>query len=107
MFNYLHLFTLKKYEILACLEFSSERKRMSIIVKEPDSNKIIMYTKGADSMIIPKLSKKTNPPELVRFNINQLKFFSKQVKFIIVIYTKGYRTLCIAQREIPAEEFKE
>jgi len=50
---------------------------MSIIVKEPETNRIIMYTKGADSMILPKLSKKTNSPEIVKFNINQLKTFSK------------------------------
>jgi magnesium-transporting ATPase (P-type) len=33
------------FETLRVLEFSGERKRMSIIVKTPD-NKIVMYSKG-------------------------------------------------------------
>jgi phospholipid-transporting ATPase len=41
----------KTYEILNELEYSSERKRMSIICKDPETNKIILYSKGADSMI--------------------------------------------------------
>ena len=33
------------YETLRVLEFSGERKRMSVIVKTPE-NKIMMYSKG-------------------------------------------------------------
>ena len=49
-----------------------------------------MFTKGADSVIIPRLGKKNNSQELKKFNL-KLKSYSKQ----------GYRTLCIAKREIP------
>lgn len=42
----------KIYEFLQKIEFSSDRKRMSIIVKDPDTNKVILYTKGADSYIL-------------------------------------------------------
>ena len=38
------------YKILEVLEFDSDRKRMSIIVKD-SNNKIIVYTKGADSIL--------------------------------------------------------
>ena len=43
-----------KYELLNVIEFTSTRKRMSVIVRSPD-NKIICMTKGADSIIIPRL----------------------------------------------------
>lgn len=43
---------------------------MSIIVREPETNKIIMYTKGADSVIIPRLGKKNNSQELKKFNLS-------------------------------------
>lgn len=43
-----------KYELLNVIEFSSARKRMSVIVREPNG-KIMIYTKGADSIIIPRL----------------------------------------------------
>ena len=42
------------YQILDVIEFSSKRKRMSIIVKMPD-NRICIFCKGADSMIIQLL----------------------------------------------------
>jgi magnesium-transporting ATPase (P-type) len=36
------------------IEFTSTRKRMSVVVKSPDG-KLICMTKGADSVIIPRL----------------------------------------------------
>ncbi|KAH7033641.1 phospholipid-translocating P-type ATPase [Microdochium trichocladiopsis] len=42
------------YEVLDVIEFSSDRKRMSIIVRMPDG-KICIFCKGADSTIIPRL----------------------------------------------------
>lgn len=38
-----------KYEKCAVLEFNSVRKRMSVIIKDPQTNQYILYTKGADS----------------------------------------------------------
>ena len=43
-----------KYELLNVIEFTSTRKRMSVIVKD-QNNKIICMTKGADSIIVPRL----------------------------------------------------
>ncbi len=42
------------YEILDVIEFSSKRKRMSIITKRPDGQ-LWLITKGADSMVLPRL----------------------------------------------------
>ncbi|KAF2212436.1 hypothetical protein CERZMDRAFT_121244 [Cercospora zeae-maydis SCOH1-5] len=42
------------YDILEIIEFSSKRKRMSIVVKCPD-DKIWLICKGADNAIIPRL----------------------------------------------------
>lgn len=44
----------ESYEILEVIEFSSKRKRMSIVVRCPD-NRIWLICKGADSAIIPRL----------------------------------------------------
>ncbi|KAH6632204.1 hypothetical protein F5144DRAFT_512375 [Chaetomium tenue] len=44
----------RTYQILDVLEFSSKRKRMSIIVGCPDG-RIWLLTKGADSAILPRL----------------------------------------------------
>ncbi|KAK0845248.1 drs2 neo1 protein [Friedmanniomyces endolithicus] len=42
------------YEVLDVIEFSSQRKRMSIIVRCPDG-RIWLLCKGADSVIVPRL----------------------------------------------------
>jgi len=53
----------EQYEILDVIEFSSKRKRMSIIVRFPD-RRICLLCKGADSMVLPRLKvdeKKRDP----------------------------------------------
>lgn len=47
----------EKFEILACFPFSSETKRMGILVRHLLTNKIIYYLKGADSIMIGKVRK--------------------------------------------------
>ena len=42
------------YQILDIIEFSSNRKRMSIVVRMPDS-RICVFCKGADTILIPLL----------------------------------------------------
>jgi phospholipid-translocating ATPase len=46
--------TKESYEILEVIDFSSKRKRMTIVVKCPD-DRIWLICKGADSAIIPRL----------------------------------------------------
>lgn len=48
--------TLLKFIVLDVLAFDSTRRRMSIIVRHPETNDIIMYTKGADSGIMERLN---------------------------------------------------
>lgn len=42
------------YEVLDVIEFSSKRKRMSIVVRFPD-NRICLFCKGADSVVMQRL----------------------------------------------------
>ncbi|KAI9505308.1 hypothetical protein BX070DRAFT_182303, partial [Coemansia spiralis] len=50
---------LGNYEVLDVLEFSSARKRMSVILRCPDG-RIVMMSKGADSALLPRLLKPEN-----------------------------------------------
>jgi phospholipid-translocating ATPase len=43
----------EEYQILKVIEFSSDRKMMSVIVKSKDNGKILAFTKGADDKILP------------------------------------------------------
>ena len=81
------------YEILKVIGFSSERKRMSIIVK--DELGIKLYIKGADCEISKRLSKKSLESENYKIISNGLIEFSK----------KGLRTLMVAYRKINEEDY--
>ncbi|KAL1882968.1 hypothetical protein Daus18300_000606 [Diaporthe australafricana] len=48
--------TRETYEVLDVIEFSSKRKRMSIIVRRPDG-RLWMICKGADTIVLPRLRK--------------------------------------------------
>jgi len=82
------------YTVLNTLEFNSARKRMSAIIKMPDG-KIMLFCKGADSVIYSRL-KKGEQPELRRKTAEHLEMFARE----------GLRTLCIAQRELGEEEYR-
>ena len=45
-----------KYDILSIIEFSSARKRMTVIVRDTKNGQIKVLTKGADSVIMELLS---------------------------------------------------
>jgi phospholipid-translocating ATPase len=49
--------TTESYNVLDVIEFSSKRKRMSIVIRMPDGRTCI-FTKGADSSILPRLKLK-------------------------------------------------
>lgn len=42
-----------QYEVLDTLEFTSDRKRMSIVVRDCQNEKIVLLSKGADEAIFP------------------------------------------------------
>ncbi len=45
----------EEYDILQCFPFSSESKRMGIIIQHRDTKKIVFYVKGADVIMAPKV----------------------------------------------------
>lgn len=67
---------LVKFDILNVLEFSSERKRMSVIARSQDGT-IRLYCKGADNAILERLHKST-APELL--DVTQTHLFNFSVK---------------------------
>jgi len=84
----------RTFKVLNTLEFNSTRKRMSAIIRMPD-NKIILYCKGADSIIYSRL-KRGEQSELRRTTAEHLEMFARE----------GLRTLCIAQKELGEEEYQ-
>ncbi|XP_042189887.1 phospholipid-transporting ATPase IB isoform X3 [Callorhinchus milii] len=81
----------RMYEVLNVLEFSSNRKRMSVIVRMP-SGKIRLYCKGADNVIFQRLAENSMYGEQT---LNHLQQFA----------TDGLRTLCFAYTDLTNEAY--
>ncbi|KAI1648477.1 phospholipid-translocating P-type ATPase [Daldinia loculata] len=82
-----------EYELLAVCEFNSTRKRMSTIYRCPDG-KIRVYCKGADTVILERLNEDNPHVEQTLVHLEEYA-------------SEGLRTLCLAMREVPEQEFQE
>ncbi|KAL1135294.1 hypothetical protein V6Z11_A12G164900 [Gossypium hirsutum] len=82
-----------KYEVLEILEFTSDRKRMSVVVKDCQTGKIVLLSKGADEAILP-----------YAFVGQQTRTFIEAVEQYAQL---GLRTLCLACRELREDEYQE
>jgi len=81
------------HKILGLLDFTSDRKRMSIVL-ESASGDILLYTKGADSVIFPLLSPGV---EHVDLTIEHLQEFAAD----------GLRTLCVCKKTLDRQLWEE
>ncbi|QCD95239.1 phospholipid-translocating ATPase [Vigna unguiculata] len=81
------------YQLLHVLEFSSSRKRMSVIVRNVE-NQLLLLSKGADSVMFERLSKDGRQ-------------FEVETRDHIKRYAEaGLRTLVVTYRELDEEEYK-
>lgn len=68
------------FELLNVLEFTSSRKRMSIIVRSPTDGRITLYCKGADNVIFERL--KSGQDNRATITGEHLEEFAKEGKII-------------------------
>ena len=86
--------SLEHYELLNILEFTSARKRMSVVVRklDGDDSRLFLLSKGADNVIFERL-KPGAGEELKQVTENHLNDFASQ----------GLRTLTLAYKIIKGE----
>jgi phospholipid-translocating ATPase len=83
-----------QYELLEVLEFTSARKRMSVILRKlDDEGKLFLLIKGADNVIFDRLAPGLD--EIKQKTNADLEMFASE----------GLRTLCLAYRMISEEEY--
>lgn len=79
------------------MEFNSDRKRMSILFKDPSDGLIKLYCKGADSIIKERLD-----PKQIDESLSE-----STDKFLSLASEKGLRTLLFAMKPVDKEECDE
>ncbi|XP_028815912.1 probable phospholipid-transporting ATPase IA isoform X2 [Denticeps clupeoides] len=83
----------EKYELLNVLEFTSSRKRMSVIMRTP-SGRIRLYCKGADTVIYERLAESSRYKDITLKHLEQFA-------------TEGLRTLCFAVADISEATYQQ
>lgn len=82
------------YEILQVMEFTSDRRRMSVILRQPDG-KIVVYSKGADSIMMARLADDV-PSKMRKRTQAHIDEFSLE----------GLRTLICGKKFLTDEEYQ-
>lgn len=77
-------------KVMNVLEFTSDRKRMSVVVRMPDG-KIKLMCKGADTILQPRLLPS--------------QYWDKTWKHLEDFANEGLRTLVLAERELSENEY--
>ncbi|VTJ78727.1 Hypothetical predicted protein [Marmota monax] len=81
---------IEEYELLHTLNFDSIRRRMSVIVKTQGGD-ILLFCKGADSAVFPRVQ--NHEIELTKAHVERNAM-------------DGYRTLCVAFKEITPDDYE-
>ncbi|KAH7343680.1 hypothetical protein B0J17DRAFT_643413 [Rhizoctonia solani] len=87
---------IEEFELLNVLEFTSARKRMSVILRkmDPEDRRIFLMCKGADNVIFERL--KAGNESLRTKTGDDLDYFASE----------GLRTLCLAYKILSPDEYE-
>uniref|UniRef100_A0A674CC71 Phospholipid-transporting ATPase n=1 Tax=Salmo trutta TaxID=8032 RepID=A0A674CC71_SALTR len=89
--------------LLHILPFDSTRKRMSVVVRHPLTKQVVVYTKGADSVIMDLAE---SPKGAEQSESRQGHIKEQTQKHLDNYAREGLRTLCIAKRVLEEEEYE-
>ncbi|KAJ3307993.1 hypothetical protein HDU76_004196 [Blyttiomyces sp. JEL0837] len=87
------------FTVLQTIEFSSHRRRMSVIYKYPDG-RIVLLCKGADSVILERLQ---DPSVMTS---EQIEVLDRTLKHLADFANEGLRTLLYAIRVLDPAEYE-
>ncbi|KAJ9469176.1 putative phospholipid-transporting ATPase 8 [Diplonema papillatum] len=85
----------EEHEILHVMEFDSDRKMMSILLRNRGTGVVTLYTKGADERMLPLVRGRSTDKEVETLEAHLRTFASA-----------GLRTLVLGYRDVPADEYQ-
>ncbi len=81
-----------RFTLLHNLEYTSARAKMSVIVRDK-TGQVVVYTKGADSAVLPLVNEKLTAPEMLRGTTDAIDQLA----------ANGLRTLVVTRRTLEPE----
>ena len=86
----------RSFEVLEVLDFTSARKRMSVIVSDPATGAIRLFSKGADNVMLPLLNH-------LAIEAHELRTMTEKV--LEDHANDGLRTLVLAHKQLTREGY--
>jgi phospholipid-translocating P-type ATPase (flippase) len=86
---------IRKWEILNVIDFTSARKRMSVVCRDPQ-RRLMLITKGADSVLLERLKKDSGHARMIEKTESILSTFAGD----------GLRTLVFAKADLTEDLYK-
>lgn len=83
--------TTEKYTVLHILEFTSDRKRMSVMLRSQRTGELVLLMKGADDKVLAALAPHQHKKDIIA----DVEHFAQL----------GLRTLCLCQRVVSESEY--
>ncbi|MGH0164208.1 UNVERIFIED_CONTAM: hypothetical protein FKN15_047083 [Acipenser sinensis] len=93
------------FQLLHILPFDSVRKRMSVVVRHPVTGQVVVYSKGADSVVMDLLD--SSPKDDIQLEKILSKIKEQTQKHLDDYAREGLRTLCIAYKVLSDAEYEE
>ncbi|KAF4677723.1 hypothetical protein FOL47_010944 [Perkinsus chesapeaki] len=88
----------QKWRVEGVIPFTNERKRSTVIIKPPDIQDVLyIYTKGADDVMLTRLSSEPSCQEVTDSLVEAVNRYSHE----------GFRTLIFAMKAITRSEWEE
>uniref|UniRef100_A0A9J8C8G7 Phospholipid-transporting ATPase n=1 Tax=Cyprinus carpio carpio TaxID=630221 RepID=A0A9J8C8G7_CYPCA len=88
--------------LLHVLPFHSARKRMSVVVRHPLTGEVVVYTKGADNVIM-ELAECENTEKR---STHVFEIMERTQRHLDQYAREGLRTLCVAKKVLEEQEYK-
>ena len=85
-----------KFEVFRKMDFNSDRKRMSVLLRDPTDGKIKLLIKGADSIIKERLDQR----QVTQEQSDETEWFLNKAS------TQGLRTLLMGMRVVEENELE-
>ena len=85
----------QEFELIKMIEFDSERKRMTVAVKDLQTQRYFVFLKGANDKVHERRSAKDLQDPMSTQILNKVDYLGSQ----------GLRTLVFAMRELTEAEF--
>eukprot|EP00667_Euglena_gracilis_P000593 EG_transcript_593 len=94
----------ERYDVLETLDFTSDRKRMGVVVRNLETDAITLLVKGADDKVMERLASPNSSGIYEAEEVTEP--LGRDMANLSLFASNGLRTLCVAYRVLSEDAFR-